>query len=165
MNSRRPASREAALDAVYASLPAIECRGLCHDSCGPIQMTSVERRRIEATGMDIRVAGFDPDPKHRMRCSALTMLDRCAVYEIRPAICRLWGLTRAMQCSYGCIPEGGYMSSRDGYLFLARVAEVCGEPKQAERYRRVAELDDLENKVFEIRRESHLHVDVRRSRR
>lgn len=166
--SRKPAARAAAIDELYATLPAIECKGRCYDSCGPIQMTSVERRRIRAgTGVDVKVTGLAVEGgADMMRCSALTVLNRCAVYDLRPAICRLWGLTRAMQCSYGCVPEGGYMTERDGYLFLAAVARAAGEDRQAERFERTAHLPDLEFGVWMVRRGySPLDIDVRRQRR
>ena len=38
--------RVAALDALYAELPHLECRGLCWHSCGPIDMSHTERDRI-----------------------------------------------------------------------------------------------------------------------
>jgi hypothetical protein len=119
----------AELDAIYAQLPAIECRGRCFDSCCNIDMTRLERRRIATTtGVDIpRRTIHDPVRP----CPALTILNRCAVYEVRPLICRLWGLTRAMRCSYGCVPEGGYLPESQALALIARVHEVAGETVRA----------------------------------
>ncbi|MGI5245061.1 YkgJ family cysteine cluster protein [Dactylosporangium sp. CA-139066] len=122
-------SVQEALDAIYAELPAIECRGRCHDSCTNIDMTGVERRRI------IQVAGVTI-PRRTMRdpvmpCPALTIFKRCSAYEVRPLICRLWGLTRAMRCSYGCVPEGGYLPEAVALDYIARVHEAAGEHDRA----------------------------------
>ena len=38
MNADVPAP----LAKLWASLPALECRGLCHESCGPILMSTQE---------------------------------------------------------------------------------------------------------------------------
>ena len=146
--TRRPADVAAALDALYAELPRIECRGSCHDSCGPVGMLRAERRRVAA-------AGFDVTPTTALTnnrvCVALTVLKRCAVYPIRPMICRLWGLTRAMTCTYGCVPDGGHLTEVQAYEFLALAADIAGEPAEAERFRRVAALPDLERRVRAIR--------------
>lgn len=148
MARRGPADIAARLDALYAQLPRIECRGSCHDSCGPIDMTRPERRRIA-------VAGYEVTPEAAivagMRCPALTVLKRCAVYPVRPMICRLWGLTRAMTCTYGCVPEGGHLSEAQAYEFLACAADIAGETAQAARFRRVAVLPDLERAVRHVR--------------
>lgn len=142
--SRTHARRVGDIDRLYARLPSIDCTGRCVDSCTVIRMTRTEHRRIEAAGVDVH-QGDDG------RCSALTMFGRCSVYAIRPAICRLWGLTRALQCSYGCVPEGGYMTERDAYRWLADVAEAAGETRQAQRFRRVADMPNLDSAVWMVR--------------
>lgn len=38
-------------------------------------------------------------------CDKLTHDKRCSIYEDRPAICRIYGLTRALKCPHGCIPS------------------------------------------------------------
>lgn len=35
------------LDALYATLPTIKCKGLCQDYCGPIMISKIEARRLE----------------------------------------------------------------------------------------------------------------------
>lgn len=70
-----------------------------------------------------------------MLCPALTMLNRCGVYDDRPTICRLWGATAVLSCPYGCVPAGGHMSEREAHLLLADVAELSGDVRQARRLR------------------------------
>lgn len=142
--------RIAALDAVYAKLPRLECRGLCHDSCGPIFMTTLEGQRIrQRTGRNLTVSPAGPDrPGRWLVCSALTDDNRCAVYDIRPMICRLWGMTRALQCTYGCVPEGGFLSEREAYRLLAEAAEAAGDYVDADHLRVAADSPDLERVVM-----------------
>lgn len=114
----------AMLDELYASLPAIECRGLCHDSCTAIDASELERRRLAARGVHL------PDEPARVqyarivasgqapRCPALGPLNTCTVYEVRPFTCRAFGLVLdrrtspirhhdgPMMCDHGCIPDG-----------------------------------------------------------
>lgn len=117
-------SQEAALRAAWAKLPTIECRGLCHDTCTSIRMTTPEHALTERAGVAI------PDRTHRdgtAVCEALTMFGQCFVYDNRPTICRLWGLVEALPCSYGCRPEGGLLSDAEGFGVLAEVYEIAGE--------------------------------------
>ena len=36
----------------------------------------------------------------------------CSVYDRRPAICRLWGLTEELRCPFGCEPEERWTDKR-----------------------------------------------------
>jgi len=129
------------MDALYAELPKLECKGRCQDSCGPIEMTPVERRRIEATGThipELSIARFKPGCED---CSALDFAGRCSVYDIRPMICRLWGVTEAMPCPFGCVPEGGHISREEGFEFLRRSFEIGGPPPGWERIGPISKQD------------------------
>ncbi len=121
----------------------LECRGKCHDSCGPIELTTVERSRIDReSGIDIT-----PDSFWRggsKRCEALTMLNRCGVYSIRPLICRLWGATKRLPCTYGCKPER-VLSEPESYELIARAYEISGQHDLAAMFREgVARSEELE---------------------
>lgn len=139
MGSRRrtppPPPRAAAFDRLYAELPTIDCQGLCHDSCGPIGMTPTEHRRTTQAGVSIPHADDPNSGPLPATCPALTLLKRCAVYGQRPTICRLWGLTESMPCTYGCRPEGGLLSDAEGYEFLARAYELDGQHQRAAQLR------------------------------
>lgn len=125
-----PGSKAARLAAVYADMPAMNCQGLCADSCCSMGQTRVEQANIRAqTGVELPLAHAG------VRCGALTMLNRCGVYDVRPTVCRLWGATRSMRCNYGCEPEGGFLTDAQAYELLARVAEIDGDPEQAEAFR------------------------------
>lgn len=116
--------QEAALRAVWAKLPRIECAGMCWDTCTSIRMTTPEHALTERHGVTI------PDRTHRDGvpvCEALTMFRQCAVYDDRPTICRLWGLVESLPCNFGCRPEGGLLPDAEGFEVLAEVHEIAGE--------------------------------------
>lgn len=117
-----PRRQDEKLDALYAELPSIPCRGFCSDSCGPIQMSIRERERIERPHGKVE-CGLGPS------CSMLTPDRKCGVYDIRPLICRLWGLTESMQCPYGCKPDR-LLTDEEGFDFLRRSIEIGGAPSQ-----------------------------------
>lgn len=121
---RDRATARAELDELYASLPALECKGRCHDTCTAIDASELERERIAERGVALpelsapaqlaalRATGKVP------RCPALSPLNTCSVYDVRPFTCRAFGMVldpRAdltmiyktpMMCDYGCVPDG-----------------------------------------------------------
>lgn len=111
----------AEIDELYASLPPLECKGKCYDSCTVIDASELERRRLRERGIDLGpptdrwtlerlkwliASGRTP------RCPALSPLNTCSVYEARPLICRAFGMVldprtgESMMCEHGCIPDG-----------------------------------------------------------
>ena len=130
MPNHRRQDRE--LDALYARLPEIKCQGYCHDSCGPIDMSIRERARIvERARKSITCGAY-------ASCSMLTEDRRCSVYDIRPLICRLWGVVKSMRCPYGCVPEGGWLSDEDGVRMIVEADRIGGQPK-GDRVQRIME--------------------------
>lgn len=103
------------LDAIYAQLPAMHCRGKCQDSCGSIGVTASEQERIEERhGILLpRAAAFDD------HCPALGQFGTCSVYADRPFVCRIWGLVESMACPWGCMPEGGWLDEAKGRELMA----------------------------------------------
>lgn len=108
--TRRNAVTDGVLAGLYARVPAVACKGLCHWTCTPIEMSNRERRKIrDVHGVDIpevppgtHVRNMEP-----VDCPALTPLKRCGVYEDRPMVCRLWGASESMPCPHGCEPVPG----------------------------------------------------------
>lgn len=126
--------RAAAMAALYAQLPTIECRGHCWDSCGPIPLTSTERVNIRRTAQ-VDIPPHTTMPSKRGMCPALSMMNTCKVYAVRPLICRLWGLVDNLPCNFGCMPDGGRLSVAAGYEYLARSFEIDGQLELAARMR------------------------------
>jgi hypothetical protein len=100
------------LDALYASLPSIDCRMLCHPACGPIVMSEREHERLVGHHGP-READADLVCPYLRRESGL-----CGAYEVRPLICRLWGVVETMRCEWGCVPER-YLSQTEAEALLA----------------------------------------------
>jgi Fe-S-cluster containining protein len=144
-------NRAAELDALYAELPTIDCQGMCWDSCGPIFTSNAEHDRIAEAGVDIAQGSFLRDGPSL--CPALTMLHQCSVYEIRPMICRLWGLSRRLRCNYGCKPSR-VLSEPEMYELLARAFDISGQPKDAA-MTRLATLPENQERM----RQAHAYID------
>jgi Fe-S-cluster containining protein len=103
------------LDALYAEMPALECQGKCAEACGPIAMTRVEWERITDRGP---VGSLAAD----LTCPLLVD-ERCSVYDVRPTICRLWGMVESMPCEWGCKPTR-MLTNDEGRVFLERVGVI-----------------------------------------
>ena len=112
-NKRR--EKKAALQAIYDKVPRIQCQGHCHTSCGPIGMRALEADLLEAH------LGHPLVPARSIDCQFLTEEGRCRIYENRPLVCRLWGVTTSMPCIYGCEREP--MLSNEEALCLLQEAE------------------------------------------
>lgn len=98
-------------------------------------MTSLEHRRTEQAGVFIP-DGRQSDPPSV--CPALTMLHQCGVYDVRPMICRLYGVVEGMRCTYGCMPTDGrpLLTDEQTYEYLARAHDIAGEHAEAAEVRR-----------------------------
>jgi Fe-S-cluster containining protein len=119
--------RDAQLAELYARIPAIPaCDGRCWTSCGPIEMSDRERQRIRAAGTRITPYDKAMADVEGFWCDALTGDKRCAVYDLRPLVCRLWGAVEGMPCVYGCVPEGGFLSDMDAYRMIAESMRIGG---------------------------------------
>ncbi len=121
-----PVSRDAELDALYAELPALDCLGLCHGSCGPILMSPAESARLAEHGTVIPLS---------WSCPALTMLRRCSVYEVRPLICRIWASVESMACPHGCRPDRWLtdVQARDLLVRAERISPVDSHSRKGHR--------------------------------
>lgn len=119
-----------AIQEIYDSLPALNCQGKCANSCGPIDMSTAERERIAELGYVIprfteeraqRWANDEP-----LHCPALNRQTlKCDVYEARPLICRLWGMSESMLCPNGCKPIRT-LSDSETYDLLLRTFQIGG---------------------------------------
>lgn len=124
----QPAGRVQRLEALYAELPHVACQQKCRECCGPvIQAGALSPLEFE------RLAGIPPspvDPKDFMACSMLNgETGLCRVYDLRPMICRLWGVTENMRCPYGCEPDR-WLTEAEGREYLKRAEAIGGEMNQ-----------------------------------
>jgi Fe-S-cluster containining protein len=120
------------LEEIYARIPAIDCKGLCAKSCGPIMCAPQEAERLPGPHRLVRTpSGFraaevpHTEKRGRKRCVHLRN-GRCQVYELRPAICRIWGVAESLPCPHGCVPERWLSDVEAGELLrLVMVAEFA----------------------------------------
>jgi hypothetical protein len=117
-------SGEAELQELYDQLPALVCQGLCAESCGPIGASRLEVARVrEVAGVD--VTRVQPD----LTCPALSTTfgaGRCTAYDVRPMLCRLWGVVESMPCPHGCVPQGGHLTEARGHELLTASLRAGG---------------------------------------
>jgi Fe-S-cluster containining protein len=124
-------SNYGAIRRLYDTLPKLSCKGLCHDSCGPIASSPAEAAVLKRKGVDLPKMEELPGLMLRVldgadvRCSGLTEDKKCSVYEHRPMICRLWGsvLNPRMMCPHGCEPER-WVSDEEAGELLKRVSKL-----------------------------------------
>ncbi len=136
-----PAGRIEALEALYAELPALDCKRLCGaDSCGLIRMTGLEFDRLlsarsEAAtrfGRDsetVYLASPDPSDPERLVCPMLRD-GLCSAHTVRPLLCRAWYCTPDVRCPHGCEPDR-WLTEAEAAQFERRVQEIAQTPVQA----------------------------------
>jgi hypothetical protein len=56
------------------------------------------------------------------------------VHELRPTVCRLWGVVDVLPCNFGCRPDR-FLTMAEGYELLAQAAEIDGDQAAAVRFR------------------------------
>lgn len=126
---RRDQKLDAELDALYAEMPEIKCKGLCAESCGPIHMSRREHQRIRERGVTIMNQAEALNQyltTGEYECAALKD-ERCTVYEVRPLICRMWGLVDidSMRCPWGCVPEY-WLTTEEGRRMIGESLRIGG---------------------------------------
>lgn len=120
-------NRRRQLRELYARIPSANCKGICVDSCGPIEGSATEMSILRKRGIVLEpreqsVARLARGEDYT--CPALVD-GGCSVYDDRPTICRLWGVTEGLPCPYGCEPDE-VMSDPDAYALLAESLAVGG---------------------------------------
>lgn len=109
------------LQQIYAVIPELQCQGKCQESCGPILMSSTELTRIAAITKPPSFCSIT------LTCTKLKG-GRCSIYELRPLICRLWGVVKAMACPHGCNPAR-WLSDSEARSLIKRANALCGVPE------------------------------------
>ena len=104
------------LQALYAELPTIVCRGLCYGACGPVMASRLE---VEQLGAPLTFHA------HTLSCVFLDADRRCLAYDRRPMICRVYGMSRGLPCAHGCVPDR-WLTDAEGREFVARAMAIGG---------------------------------------
>jgi len=116
------------LDELYKEIPSIECKGLCHPSCTVIPVAKIENRRArDRLGKSPYNSLFDTLEEAKVNglippCRALKN-GKCSIYDIRPAICRLYGVSEGLPCMFGCKPKET-ISKKDAYSLIREIEEL-----------------------------------------
>ncbi len=123
------------LDKIYRKLPKLNCKGKCTDSCSLIKVAELERKRIkDFLGHDPfiqsdkfleTVMSLKPE---EWKCSLLKE-GKCSIYNMRPLICRLFGLVEKMACPFGCVPER-WLSDEEAREYLTKAKYYEGASKK-----------------------------------
>lgn len=124
--SRSTKEERALLKKVYDQVPSIKCKGLCQEFCGALAgpqfgttkaYTAIEEAAmVKRCGSAPRTRG-DSTEDEDLGCNKLTPEGRCSIYEHRPLICRVWGVTTKMRCPHGCEVEKVLSTEEVGKLY------------------------------------------------
>lgn len=119
---KRPRIPPKALRDIWEKVPPmVDCKGICHDSCGPIPVSTIERELLEErAGKKLEPVGAG------LTCSLLTEAGTCSVYAIRPLICRIWGAAAGLPCTHGCKSERTLTKDEAAELFR-EIERLTGE--------------------------------------
>lgn len=125
------AEKLAKIDALFGTIPAFQCKEGCYDCCGPVELSRLEYMRcIQASGRtaeDVRQQMQNNMKQGIYACPLLdTKTKKCSVYEVRPAICRLFGAVRGeLVCPHGYAPESpALLSDKQAREILRKVNEL-----------------------------------------
>lgn len=119
-------NRLASIDFLLQDLPPFTCKEGCSDCCGPIIMTRLERKRIcERTGMSERQLDIDVIIASGSNVCPLLKNGRCSVYDIRPAICRIFGVSQAphLDCPH-IKPPLGSLNTNETALLVDKIRDL-----------------------------------------
>ena len=110
------------LEAIYNSLPKIECKKLCgRTNCGPIHGEPIEAKNIRESGFEIRRAPFVQI--NELTCTYLNAEGQCDIYSARPLICRIWGVAESLKCQHGCVAER-YLTNEECRVLMKAVHDL-----------------------------------------
>lgn len=106
MNRKEWKRRDKKVRELYKKIPMVKCQGKCTESCSFPVFTEVEKRRVankhDKWGTMQRADGNGYIPETEDGTCPFLKEGRCSIYKDRPMVCRMFGCTPAMTCSFGC---------------------------------------------------------------
>ncbi|MBI1887166.1 MAG: YkgJ family cysteine cluster protein [Nitrosomonadales bacterium] len=123
----------AKIDALLSGLPTFQCKEGCYDCCGPVQLSRLEYIRcIHASGRTAKDVKRQMQNNLKQGIYTCPLLDvetkQCAVYSVRPAICRLFGVVKGeLLCPHGYAPESAALLSDEQARAILREVEELGK--------------------------------------
>lgn len=70
-------------------------------------------------------SGEQPTLNDDAQCGYLSE-GKCSVYDVRPAICRLFGSTEKLPCIHGCEPDNGRIPETESMKILDEIDKLNG---------------------------------------
>ena len=103
------AEKLAKIDALLSTIPSFDCKPGCADCCGPFDLSRLEFYRcVKASGRTVESIRLQIEKNAKQKILSCPLLDkktnRCSIYTARPAICRIFGTTKELQCPHGYAP-------------------------------------------------------------
>ena len=78
-------------------IPKHNCRN-CGECCGPVPINEKEYKEIKAF---INKNKPKYNKEHGFLECKFRVDNKCSIYEVRPTVCRLMGVTKGMTCNFG----------------------------------------------------------------
>ena len=100
-------------------LPPMKCDEGCGDCCGPVPCTETEFQNVRRYAEE---HGVTPVDQGWLNCP-FYQGGKCAVYPVRPIICKVFGYSEKLQCSRGYNVHG---YDRE----VARMVLATGQPSR-----------------------------------
>jgi len=99
------------LNKIYKRIPTLKCPPGCSACCGPVPLcnkeASVLREHFKDNPDKSLLEGINsfitPVDEH-LNCR-FSSKEGCTVYDKRPFMCRLFGITESLKCPLGCKPN------------------------------------------------------------
>lgn len=118
------------LISIYEKIPAIDCKGLCHESCTIAPSAKIEIRRAKEAYAGVKLFS-QSDVMNKLgdvlesEIPVCKMLKhgRCTIYRVRPAICRMYGVAKGLECMFGCVPDR-YLSRDEANAIFEEIRAI-----------------------------------------
>lgn len=107
----------------YPVVPEMKKCTKCGECCGPVAAT---REEMEIIKDFMQERGIKYKDRGILVCGFLTEDNSCAIYDVRPWVCRIFGVVKELVCPY--FPEeatGSFSAGRS-------VGEGLSDPRQPE---------------------------------
>jgi Fe-S-cluster containining protein len=115
---------------IYAAIPKVACKKICGpDYCGPILMSRLELARLVEAHPQLKpklIPGIGKVLADDCEtCPLLAPDGSCSAYDLRPAICRLFGAVQhpTMICRHGCQPER-WLTPLESATILRKISQL-----------------------------------------
>lgn len=121
------------IDELLSGLPIFQCKEGCFDCCGPVKLSRLEYMRcIQASGRSAKDVKQQMQDNLKQAIYTCPLLDtetrKCTVYEVRPAICRLFGVVKGeLLCPHGYAPESAVLISDEQSREILRKVDDLGK--------------------------------------